>query len=107
MKKILIVHKPYTILEPEYVKDVCDSMDGAAAYCDCANKLIVVPLKNNEGEELTNGYRLELLEHEIIHCLIYEAGYDGTGWSSDEKLVEMIRFISEYIRTTGVLGCLS
>lgn len=108
MKKIMILHKVYSIIEPARLLDSDPDMDesGADAYCDLITKVICIPRASEEGILHSPAYRQELLEHEVIHALLYESGNTPEQPGGSEELVELIRFISSYIRITGVSECL-
>jgi len=106
MKRIMILHKEYRLYEPENFEDCQALIDlDAMAMCDFNERIIIIPMKA-DGVPLDPQYRQDLLEHEIIHALLEAGGHDGNGDAANEDLVEVIRFIGSYIRTTGVLRCL-
>lgn len=110
--KANILGTEYTV---EFRKDDPKLQENADGYCDTSIKLIVV--EDFEPDEMSKedleGYKLQVLRHEIIHAFMFESGLDANsccfegGWATNEEMIDWFAIQSPKIfKALKDVGCL-
>lgn len=102
MKTALILGTQYRIKKRRYKKDACFKKNSCDGYCDSIGKEIVYcdmssfPGWEKESKERCLTEERNILRHEIVHAFLNESGLQqntavpGTGWASNEEMVDWI-----------------
>lgn len=86
--KVNVLGTEYTIKESNKVDDM--NLENADGYCDTSIKLIVInTFKDAPGSiKDLEGYRKEVIRHELIHAFLHESGLHGCSWGGNEEIVD-------------------
>lgn len=110
--KVNILGTEYTV---EFRKDDQKLKENADGYCDTSIKLIVVDdfEPDEMSKENLDGYKLQVLRHEIIHAFMFESGLDVNsccfegGWAANEEMIDWFAIQSPKIfKAFKDVGCL-
>ena len=80
----------YSIKQSDKVDDA--NLENCDGYCDRSIKSIVIDTFNDCPGSMRNldGYRKEVIRHELVHAFLFESGLSGNSWAKDEEIVDWI-----------------
>ena len=88
--QVNVLGTKYTIKESNELKDF--NLRDGDGYCDSSTKTIVIAAFQDEPGSLgdLNGYKKQVIRHELIHAFLFESGLDGCSWAKNEEIVDWI-----------------